>query len=161
MVKKLNPSCKVEVLIPDFKGHINSLKKVLNSNPDVVNHNIEVVENLFTFIRPEGDYERSLFVLKSLKSLDKKILTKSGFMIGIGENWDQILKTMIDLRNSDVDFLTIGQYLQPTKNHTAIKKYYTPKDFEELKNIALNLGFKHVESGPLVRSSYHAADVFC
>jgi len=161
MIKKLNPSCKVETLIPDFKGHINSLKKVLDSDPDVINHNIEVVENLFPFIRPEGDYKRSLFVLKNLKTLDKKILTKSGFMIGIGENWDQILKTMIDLRNSDVDFLTIGQYLQPTKNHTAIKKYYTPKEFEELKKIALNLGFKHVESGPLVRSSYHAADVFC
>jgi len=161
MIKKLNPGCKVEVLIPDFKGHINSLKKVLNSDPDVVNHNIEVVENLFPFIRPEGDYKRSLFVLKNLKALDKKVLTKSGFMIGIGENWDQILKTLVDLRNSDVDFLTIGQYLQPTKNHTAIKKYYTPKEFEELKKIAINLGFKHVESGPLIRSSYHAADVFC
>jgi len=161
MIKKSNSSCKVEVLIPDFKGHINSLKKVLNSDPDVVNHNIEVVENLFPFIRPEGDYERSLFVLKNLKTLDKKVLTKSGFMIGIGENWDQILKTLIDLRGSDVDFLTIGQYLQPTKNHIAIKKYYTPKEFEELKKIAINLGFKHVESGPLVRSSYHAADVFC
>ena len=161
IVKKLNPGCKVEVLTPDFKGNINSLKKVLNSYPDVVNHNIEVVENLFPFIRPEGDYERSLFVLKNLKKLDKKVLTKSGFMIGIGENWDQILKTMKDLRNSDVDFLTIGKYLQPTKNHTSIKKYYTPEDFEKLKKFALNLGFKHVESGPLVRSSYHAADVFC
>ena len=88
-------------------------------------------------------------------------MTKSGFLVGIGENWNQILKTMIDLRNSDVDFLTIGQYLQPSKKHTTIKKYYNPKEFKELKKIALDLGFKHVESGPLVRSSYHAADVFC
>jgi lipoic acid synthetase len=159
-VKKINPHCKVEVLIPDFKGKKDSLKKVLDSDPDVINHNIEVVEDLFPFIRPEGDYKRSLFVLKSLKELDKRVLTKSGFMIGIGEKWDQILITMKDLRDSDVDFLTICQYLQPTKKHASIKKYYTPKEFKELKKFALELGFKHVESGPLVRSSYHAADVF-
>jgi len=127
----------------------------------VVNHNIEVVEDLFPFIRPEGNYKRSLFVLKSLKELDKRVLTKSGFMVGIGENRNQIMKTMTDLRSAGVDFLTIGQYLQPTKKHASIEKYYTPKEFKELKKISFDLGFKHIESGPLVRSSYHAADVFC
>lgn len=155
-IKKLNPECKVEVLIPDFKGDIDSLKKVVDSNPDVINHNIEVVKELFIDIRPQGDYDLSLDVLRNIKKINPQIRSKSGFMIGIGETEEQIMQTMKDLRKSDVDFLTIGQYLQPTKNHAEIKKYYTPKDFEEFKKIALRLGFKHVESGPLVRSSYHA-----
>ena len=158
--KKLNKNCKVEVLIPDFKGNISSLKKVIDSKPDVINHNIEVVENLFDSIRPGGDYRTSLELLKNIKKINKNMRTKSGFMIGIGENKKQIIKTMQDLRNVNVDFLTIGQYLQPTKNHVEIKKYYTPEEFEELKRIANNLGFKHVESGPLVRSSYHAQNAF-
>jgi lipoic acid synthetase len=154
--KKLNKNCKVEVLIPDFKGNIDSLKKVISSKPDVINHNIEVVETLFDSIRPEGDYRTSLGLLKNIKKINNDMKTKSGFMVGIGENKEQIIKTMRDLRNADVDFLTIGQYLQPSKDHAEIKKYYNPKEFEELKRIAINLGFKHVESGPLVRSSYHA-----
>ena len=160
-VKKLNKNCKLEVLIPDFNGNFGSLKKVVSAKPDVINHNIEVVQNLFPEIRPEGNYEVSIQLLKNIKDINKNIKSKSGFMIGLGENKDQILKTMKDLRNVNVDFLTIGQYLQPTKNHVEIKKYYTPKEFEELKNIAIDLGFKHVESGPLVRSSYHAERVFC
>lgn len=159
-VKKSNLGCKVEVLIPDFKGERDSLKKVLDSDPDVVNHNIEVVEYLFDSIRPDGDYRTSLELLNNIKEINKDMRTKSGFMIGIGENKKQIIKTMQDLRNVNVDFLTIGQYLQPTKNHVEIKKYYTPEEFEELKKIAINLGFKHVESGPLVRSSYHAQNAF-
>ena len=159
-VKKSNPGCKVEVLIPDFKGERDSLKKVLGSDPDVINHNIEVVEYLFDSIRPDGDYRTSLELLNNIKEINKDMRTKSGFMIGIGENKKQIIKTMQDLRNVNVDFLTIGQYLQPTKNHVEIKKYYTPEEFEELKKIAINLGFKHVESGPLVRSSYHAQNAF-
>jgi lipoic acid synthetase len=159
-VKKSNPGCKVEVLIPDFKGERNCLKKVLDSDPDVVNHNIEVVEYLFDSIRPDGDYRVSLELLNNIKEINKDMRTKSGFMIGIGENKKQITKTMQDLRNVDVDFLTLGQYLQPTMNHVEIKKYYTPEEFEELKRIAFNLGFKHVESGPLVRSSYHAQNAF-
>lgn len=155
-IKKLNTNCKVEVLIPDFKGNIDSLGRVLESNPDVVNHNIEVVQNLFSEIRPQGNYYTSLEVLKNIKNMNKKVKTKSGFMIGFGENKEQILKTMKDLRNAGVDYLTIGQYLQPTKNHAEIKKYYTPEEFDELKKIALKLGFEHVESGPLVRSSYRA-----
>jgi len=132
------------------------LKIVIGSEPDVINHNIEVAEELFNSIRPEGNYKTSLELLKNIKKINKDMKTKSGFMIGIGENKGQIIKTMKDLRNADVDFLTIGQYLQPTKNHAEIKKYYTPDEFEEFKKIANELGFKHVESGPLVRSSYHA-----
>ena len=160
-VKRINKNCKLEVLIPDFNGNFGSLKNVVNAKPDVINHNIEVVQDLFPEIRPEGNYKISIQLLKNIKDINKNIKSKSGFMIGLGENKDQILKTMIDLRNANVDFLTIGQYLQPTKNHAEIKKYYTPKEFEELKNIAIDLGFKHVESGPLVRSSYHAERVFC
>ncbi len=160
-VKNLNPKCMIEVLIPDFKGNISSLKTIINSKPDVINHNIEVVKELFSNIRPEGDYKISLKLLSNIKKLKDNIKTKSGFMIGIGETYDQIINTMKDLRRSDVDFLTIGQYLQPSKKHASIKKYYHPNEFKELKKIGLDLGFKHIESGPLVRSSYHAADVFC
>jgi len=155
-IKKLNKNCKVEVLIPDFKGNLESLKKVIDSNPDVVNHNIEVVEQLFPLIRPEGDYKTSLGLLKNIKKINNKMKTKSGFMIGLGETKNQILQTMKDLKKVDVDFLTVGQYLQPTKKHIEIKKYYTPEEFYKLKKIAFKLGFEHVESGPLVRSSYHA-----
>ena len=159
-VKDLNPDCKIEVLIPDFNGNISALKSIINSKPNVINHNIEVVKELFSDIRPQGNYKISLKLLSNIKKLTSDIKSKSGFMVGIGETYDQIINTMKDLRNSDVDFLTIGQYLQPTKKHTNIKKYYTPDEFKELKNIGINLGFKNVESGPLVRSSYHAANVF-
>lgn len=159
-INRLNKTCKVEVLVPDFKGDKDSLRKIVESKPDVVNHNIEVVRELFPDIRPEGNYDLSLELLKNVKKFDKNMKTKSGFMIGIGENEEQILRTMEDLRNADVDFLTIGQYLQPSKNHADIKKYYTPEEFDELKKIALNMGFKYVESGPLVRSSYHARKAF-
>ncbi len=155
-IKRINPRCKIEVLIPDFKGDIKSLKKIVDSSPNVINHNIEVVKELFPYIRPEGDYNISLKLLENIKKIDKNMKTKSGFMIGIGEKTKQIIKTIDDLRRVNVDFLTIGQYLQPSKKHVKIKKYYTPKDFVEFKKIALSKGFIHVESGPLVRSSYHA-----
>jgi len=155
-IRRLNDACKIEVLIPDFRGDATAVQKVVDAAPDVINHNIEVVEELFPFIRPQGDYRRSLGVLKTIKKMDGRILTKSGFMVGLGETNEQILQTMRDLRAADVDFLTMGQYLQPTKNHAQVKKYYTPEEFVELKNTALQLGFTHVESGPLVRSSYHA-----
>jgi len=160
-IKKINKGCKIEVLIPDFKGNIESLKKIINAKPDVINHNIEVVEDLFADIRPQGNYEISLNILNDIKKLDMYIKTKSGFMIGLGETKDQILKTMKDLRKANVDFLTIGQYLQPSKNHVEIEKYYNPLEFDQFKKIALDLGFKHVESGPLVRSSYHAEKALC
>jgi lipoic acid synthetase len=155
-IKKLNNDCKVEVLIPDFKGKMESLKIIINAKPNVINHNIEVVQNLFADIRPQGNYEISLELLTNIKKIKKAIKTKSGFMVGLGETNEQILKTMRDLREANVDFLTIGQYLQPSRDHAEIKKYYTPAEFKELKRLALNMGFKHVESGPLVRSSYHA-----
>jgi lipoic acid synthetase len=144
------------VLIPDFKADRTALQIIVDSTPDVINHNIEVVETLFPEIRPQGDYQRSLSVLRTIKTMDKQMKTKSGFMIGLGETKEQILSTIQDLKTAHVDFLTIGQYLQPTKQHPEIKKYYTPDEFQEFKNIALGLGFAHVESGPLVRSSYHA-----
>ena len=159
-IRKSNENCKIEVLIPDFKGNEESLRKVVDSIPDVVNHNIEVPEKLFHSIRPEGDYIRSISLLKNVKEINKNMKTKSGFIIGLGENYDQILKTMHDLKDSKVDFLTIGQYLQPSRNHVDIKKYYTPEEFNNLKKIAIDIGFKHVESGPLVRSSYHAEKAF-
>jgi len=155
-IRRLNDACKIEVLIPDFRGDATAVQKVVDAAPDVINHNIEVVEELFPFIRPQGDYRRSLGVLKTIKTMDRRIPTKSGFMVGLGETTEQILATMRDLRAADVDFLTMGQYLQPTSNHAQVKKYYTPEEFVELKNTALQLGFTHVESGPLVRSSYHA-----
>ena len=160
-IKKTSPCIMIEVLIPDFRGNIESLKKVIDSKPNVINHNIEVVKELFPSIRPEGNYETSLNLLKNIKKIDKNMKTKSGFMVGLGESKRQIIKTMKDLRDADVDFLTIGQYLQPSRNHVEIKNYYTPKEFDELKQIALDFGFKHVESGPLVRSSYHAEKAFC
>ena len=160
-IKKLNNNCKVEVLIPDFKGKIESLKIIINAKPDVINHNIEVVQELFPYIRPQGNYVISLELLTNIKKIKKEVKTKSGFMVGLGETNEQILKTMNDLRKANVDFLTIGQYLQPSRDHAEIKKYYSPEEFEEFKKIALNIGFKHVESGPLVRSSYHAEKVMC
>ncbi len=159
-VKVMNPEAMIEVLIPDFKGDISALKSIVDAKPNIINHNIEVVKELFSDIRPKGDYKISLNLLSKIKKLNNSMNSKSGFMVGIGETYDQIINTMKDLRKSDVDFLTIGQYLQPTNKHTKIKKYYTPDEFNKFKRIGLNFGFKHVESGPLVRSSYHAADVF-
>ncbi|HID25148.1 MAG TPA: lipoyl synthase, partial [Thermoplasmata archaeon] len=148
--------CKVEVLIPDFNGNEEALQLVVDAQPDVINHNIEVVKELFPEIRPQGDYDRSLSTLKKVKEFDKKITTKSGLMVGLGETKKQILETLQNLRENGVDILTIGQYLQPTREHVEVKKYYTPEEFDEFKTISLGMGFKHVESGPLVRSSYHA-----
>jgi lipoic acid synthetase len=155
-IKRVNDASKIEALIPDFRGDKKAIQKVVKATPDVINHNIEVVEDLFPHIRPQGNYQRSLNVLKTIKTKENRIPTKSGFMVGLGENAEQILTTMHDLRDADVDYLTIGQYLQPTRNHAEVNKYYLPEEFIELKNTALQLGFLHVESGPLVRSSYHA-----
>jgi lipoic acid synthetase len=159
-IKKTNPNCKVEALIPDFKGDELSLKKVLEAEPDVLNHNIEVVEKLFPKIRPEGNYQISLKLLKNIKKYAPSIKSKSGFMVGLGETKEQLISTMKDLRSSEVEILTIGQYLQPSKQHAEIKKYYTPKEFNEFEKIGLKLGFINVVSGPLVRSSYHAEEAF-
>ena len=159
-IRKLSKNCKIEVLIPDFKGDIDSLNNIINAKPDVINHNIEVCEELFSYFRPQGDYNISLKLLKYIRNHDKYIKSKSGFMIGLGEEKKDIFNTIKDLRKSKVDFLTIGQYLQPSFKHVEVKKYYSPEEFQDFKKFALKLGFKHVESGPLVRSSYHAERVF-
>jgi lipoic acid synthetase len=155
-IRRVNPECHIEVLIPDFKGNEAAIQKVIDAAPDVINHNIEVVEDLFPLIRPQGNYLRSIELLKTLKMKGKDIRVKSGLMVGLGESTEQILATLHDLRAAGVDFLTLGQYLQPTHNHAIVKKYYPPEEFLQLRTIALQLGFAHVESGPLVRSSYHA-----
>lgn len=155
-IKHFNPDCQVEVLIPDFKGNTASLENVLSAKPTVVNHNIEVVSSLFPKVRPQGNYKQSLEVLKQSKKIAPWIPTKSGFMIGLGETKNEIIELLDDLHGVHVDFLTIGQYLQPSKDHVTVQKYYTPEEFNTFKQIALDKGFKRVESGPLVRSSYRA-----
>ena len=159
-IKRINKKIRVELLIPDLKGNENDLNKIIKAKPDVLGHNIEVTKNLFKKLRPQGDYSFSLKLLKNIKKIDRKIKTKSGLMIGFGETKEDIIKTMVDLRKADVDFLTIGQYLQPRKDLAEVKKFYTPGEFKEFKKIGLKLGFEHVESGPLVRSSYHAERAF-
>jgi len=151
---------KVEVLTPDFKGDTNAIRTVLSAEPNVFAHNIETVERLFPTIRPEADYKRSMIFLKRIKEIDPKQITKSGLMIGLGETKDEIIKTIRTLRLAKVDILTIGQYLQPREDLANVEKYYTPEEFEEFKRLGYELGFKHVESAPLVRSSYHAEEAF-
>lgn len=158
-IKKIKNNCKVEVLVPDFKGDTSSIAEVLKEEPYIFGHNMEVAEKLFPKIRPHGNYKTSLRVLKRAKEINKNILTKSGIMVGLGETKDEILKVMQDLRKVKCDIFTIGQYLQPSERNHHVVKYYTPTEFHELKQIGLSLGFKHVFSGPLVRSSYHAEQI--
>jgi lipoic acid synthetase len=150
------PGCAVEVLTPDFKGDRDAIKTVIEARPDTFNHNIETVPRLYPAVRPQAKYRRSLEVLRYAKELNPEGLTKSGFMVGMGEVEEELHQTMRDLREHEVDILTIGQYLRPSENHLPMSRYYTPKEFAELKKHGIALGFKHVESGPLVRSSYHA-----
>lgn len=155
-IRKRNPETRIEVLIPDFQGSEESLDKVIDARPDILNHNIETVERLQRTVRSRSEYARSLKVLSYSKQRNPDILTKSGMMMGVGENWDEVLQSMADLRAVGCNILTIGQYLRPSRKHLPITRYYTPDEFDELKAEGLSLGFKHVESGPLVRSSYHA-----
>ncbi|MNI26349.1 Lipoyl synthase [compost metagenome] len=150
------PLCSVEVLIPDFLGNEESLRVVMDANPDILNHNIETVERMSDRVRAKAKYRRSLELLKRAKAMKPDIPTKSSIMLGVGEEWDEILQAMDDLREVDCDILTIGQYLQPSPQHLNVEKYYTPEQFAELKKEGMKRGFSHVESGPLVRSSYHA-----
>lgn len=156
--RELQPGCSIEVLIPDFKGSIEALKIVMDARPDVLNHNIETVPELFQEIQPQSDYQASRATLVNAKKLVPDVLTKSGLMVGLGESMEQVKRTIRDLRSWDVDILTIGQYLQPSRQHYPIIRYYHPDEFAELKEYALGLGFKWVESAPLVRSSYHAGE---
>lgn len=157
-VRKKLPLCSVEVLIPDFLGNIESLHTVLDANPDVLNHNIETVSRLSDRVRSKAKYLRSLQLLERSKQYKPNIPTKSSLMLGLGENWDEILDTMDDLREVDCNIMTIGQYLQPTKKHLKIQRYYSPDEFNQLQKEGMKRGFSHVESGPLVRSSYHARE---
>ncbi len=158
-IRRLSPKCKVELLISDLKGNWPALAKIVGLNPEVINHNIEVVKQLFPQMRPEGDYDRSIELLKRVKNLNKKIKTKSGLIIGLGETKKQIIQTMQDLKKAGCDILTIGQYLAPSQNHADVVKYYQDKEFEELEKIGDDLGFSAIEAGPLVRSSYRAKKV--
>jgi lipoic acid synthetase len=150
------PGCRLEVLIPDFQGDEAALRTVLDARPDVLNHNIETVPRLYRMARPGGRYPRALEVLRRSRAIAPSIATKSGLMVGLGEDWDEVVATLRDLRDADVDIVTIGQYLRPSAANLPMTRYYTPAEFAELKRIGLDMGFGHVESGPLVRSSYHA-----
>ena len=155
-IRKRLPTCKVEVLIPDFCGNWDALETVMTAEPDTLNHNIETVRGVFHRVRPKGDYDQSLELLDRAKTQAPDRVTKSGMMVGLGESWGEIVETMKDLRAVDCDLLTIGQYLRPSQKHIPLAKWYTPEEFDELAQEGEALGFKHVASGPLVRSSYHA-----
>ena len=150
------PDCRIEVLIPDFQGDESALRIVLDARPDVLNHNIETVPRLYRTARPGGRYERALEVLRRSRRTAPEIPTKSGLMVGLGERWEELMQVLTDLREAGVSIVTIGQYLRPSLANLPMERYYTPAEFAELKRIGLDLGFGHVESGPLVRSSYHA-----
>ncbi len=159
-VKKSNPGCTVEVLIPDFLGDRKSLETVAEAKPDVINHNIETVPSLYKKVRHRGNYERSLKIIKWIKEIDSSIHSKSGIMVGLGEKKEEVIRVMEDLIKNDCEILTVGQYLQPSKNHLPVVKYYSQEEFKEFEKIGYSLGFKEVYSGVLVRSSYHADEVF-
>ena len=158
--RKTNPNTTIEVLTPDFLRKGEAYKKVLEANPDVFNHNIETVPSLYLKVRPGSRDFASLELLKNAKRINKKVFTKSGMMVGLGETRDEILQVMDDLKSADVDFLTIGQYLQPSVKHFPLDRYYTPQEFEEFASIAKSKGFLLVSSSPLTRSSYHADEDF-
>lgn len=157
-IRKLCPDTKIEILTPDFKGNKDCLDTIIKAHPDVFNHNIEAVQDIFKSVRPQGDYECSLEVLKYVKD-NSDILTKSGLIIGLGETFEQIEQTLIDLKNVGCDIVTIGQYIQPSKHHLEVAKYYTPEEYDKLKKLANKVGIKNHQIGPLVRSSYRAAEL--
>ena len=157
-IRKISPDVKIEILTPDFKGNKDSLNTIIKANPNVFNHNIETVRNVFKTARPQGDYDCSLEVLKYIKD-NSDIITKSGLMIGLGETFEDIEQTIVDLKNVGCDILTIGQYIQPSKAHLEVSKYYTPDEYEKLKQLAEKVGIKHYQIGPLVRSSYRASEL--
>jgi lipoic acid synthetase len=153
-IRRRLPGCAVEVLIPDFKGDREALQVVIDARPDVLNHNTETVPRLYRHVRPGARFDRSLELLRHSK--DAGLLTKSGIMVGLGEEWAEVLDTVRQIRAAGADVLTVGQYLRPSPDHLPVLRYYSPEEFEEIKRYALSLGYPHVESGPLVRSSYHA-----
>ena len=157
-IRKISPDIKIEILTPDFKGNKNSLDTIIEAHPDVFNHNIETVRKIFKTARPQGNYDCSLRVLHYLRD-NSDFITKSGLMIGLGETFEDIEETLVDLKSAGCDIVTIGQYIQPSKTHLEVSKYYTPDEYEILKSIADKVGIKHYQIGPLVRSSYRASEL--
>jgi len=155
-IRKLTPDCRIEVLIPDFQGIDESLRIVLDSRPDVLNHNTETVPRIYRAVRSGARYERTLSLLENAKKISPAVVTKSGVMVGLGESTEELVDVFRDLGTRNVDILTIGQYLRPSKDHLPIARFYEPQEFVYLREQALRFGFRHVESGPMVRSSYHA-----
>lgn len=157
-IRKLCPDTKIEILTPDFKGNKESLDRIIKAHPDVFNHNIEAVKDIFKSVRPQGDYDCSIKVLKYIKE-NSDIKTKSGLIIGLGETFEQIEQTLMDLKSVGCDIVTIGQYIQPSKQHFEVAKYYTPEEYDDLRNLAKKTGIKNYQIGPLVRSSYRASEL--
>jgi lipoic acid synthetase len=155
-IRRRLPDTSIEVLIPDFKGREAALRLVVDAQPDILNHNLETIDRLYRIARPGGRYARALELLRRAKKMHPEALTKSGIICGLGEEWDELLVAMRDLRAQGVDIITLGQYLRPSEQHLPIARWYAPDEFAELKRLGLAMGFRHVESGPLVRSSYHA-----
>jgi len=155
-IREIHPGCSIEVLIPDFKGSLEALQIVMEARPEILNHNVETVPRLFKKVQPQDNYHWAAATLSNAKKLDPDVLTKSGIMLGLGETLEEVKAVMHDQRSWGVDILTLGQYLQPSKKHLPIERYYTIEEFKELKAFGLEIGFKWVESAPLVRSSYHA-----
>ncbi len=157
-IREIHPGCSIEVLIPDFKGSVEALRIVVEARPEILNHNIETVPRLFKLVQPQDNYAWARATLSNAKRIDPDVLTKSGIMLGLGETTDEVKAAMQDLRSWGVEILTIGQYLQPSRKHLPIARYVHPDEFAALKEYGLSIGFRWVESGPLVRSSYHAAE---
>ncbi len=155
-IRERLPTCSIEVLVPDFQGNVDSIRAVLEARPDIYNHNTETVPRLYKKARPGGRYERLLEIFRVAKRIAPDIPTKTGIILGLGETNEEVIEVMKDLRSVDVDILTLGQYLRPSDGHIALDRYVTPEEFRELYDVGMALGFRHVESGPLVRSSYHA-----
>jgi lipoic acid synthetase len=150
------PECSVEVLVPDFQGNEDAIRTVLDARPEIYNHNTETVPRLYKRCRPGGRYERVMQIFRFSKATAPEIPTKTGIILGMGETNEEVIQVMKDLRAVDVDILTLGQYLRPSDSHIALDRYVTPDEFRMLRDVGMELGFRHVESGPLVRSSYHA-----
>lgn len=159
-VRRKLPTAKVEVLTPDFKGDLGALKIILDAKPDVYNHNMETIERLYPAIRPQADFRRSLYILKMANEIANDIYIKSGFMLGLGEKYEEVIQLLSDLRETGCDFVTIGQYLRPAKNNIPVVEYVKPEIFDDLKIRAVDMGFKHVASAPLVRSSMNAEEMY-
>jgi lipoyl synthase len=157
-IREIHPGCSIEVLIPDFKGSVEALRMVVAARPEILNHNVETVPRLFKLVQPQDRYEWAQATLSNAKRIDPEVLTKSGIMLGLGETMEEVKEVMHDQRQWGVDILTLGQYLQPSRQHLPVARFYTLEEFAELKEFGMSIGFRWVESGPLVRSSYHAAD---